>query len=766
MINSLWVMRKVYNTAAGKKAWSWFCNFCHRPIINKILLKAVNEKIISDQHTREQTSAVLMKQEKHALFVFPYFVENAATQYIRYIANTFRELGYVVHGLQYNNNLQEIDDPCFDVVDSLRAEGNFRDWNIHKKNKLFQRNELDDWVEEGLLDFVERLNQQFKFKICIVDYVFLSAVFNVFPKDTLKILITNDVFAERNKKLDALGIDPIYFDFSVSETDEKKGIKRADYVIAIQEKEGEYFRKLTEEDNVFVVPYIPNENFRERKPDRQNIPVVGFFASGHHPNVVAIREFVKAIRGDEFKLLIGGSICSELSDFKENSLIKIIGTVKDIDEFYDQCDIVINPDTVESGFKIKCIEACSRGIPLVCTRAASIGLPGVGKYQSCSSAEDCCRKVQEIISSSALMKEQSEQSRNIYLKIIELYSAYEIFNNLVNCRGLRIIKKRDRANPIISIIVPVYRVERYIHQAMNSLINQTLKNIEIIVVDDGSPDRCGEILDEYAVLDNRVKVIHQENGGYGKAVNAGLEVASGEYIGILEPDDWIDEKMYEDLWNVTASGDKIVKGGFFKHRTAAAIEEIDLFKSFSNNHNDEVVEISTTRTDMMLCESSIWSAIYQRDFLVKNKIKMMTTPGASYQDVPWKFMTYSSASTIKLCRFSHYHYRVLTSNSSSKNNKWNKAFLENYKSIIFYLKERQLFEKQKNNVSAHFYVDLNFHENRLINSEKEKFYNDVKSFLEANKADFIPFYAVIFPEKMEPWVLMNVYPLYKRITRL
>ena len=102
--------------------------------------------------------------------------------------------------------------------------------------------------------------------------------------------------------------------------------------------------------------------------------------------------------------------------------------------------------------------------------------------------------------------------------------------------------------PKVSIVMPTYNVEKYFRQCMESVINQTLTDIEIIPVDDGSPDNCGAIMDEYAAKDSRIKPIHQQNGGYGKAVNAGINAATGEYIGIVETDDWCDPKMFEKLY--------------------------------------------------------------------------------------------------------------------------------------------------------------------------------------------------------------------------
>lgn len=104
-------------------------------------------------------------------------------------------------------------------------------------------------------------------------------------------------------------------------------------------------------------------------------------------------------------------------------------------------------------------------------------------------------------------------------------------------------------NPEISIIVPVYNVEKYLHRCIESIINQTFSNYELILVDDGSTDQSGDICEEYARIDKRIKVIHKENGGQSSARNRGLEIAKGEYIGFVDSDDFIHERMYEILYN-------------------------------------------------------------------------------------------------------------------------------------------------------------------------------------------------------------------------
>ena len=99
----------------------------------------------------------------------------------------------------------------------------------------------------------------------------------------------------------------------------------------------------------------------------------------------------------------------------------------------------------------------------------------------------------------------------------------------------------------ISVIVPVYKVEPYLRKCLDSIVGQTYRNLEIILVDDGSPDNCGAICDDYAAGDGRIKVIHQLNGGLSSARNAALEITTGDYIGFIDSDDWVETNMFETL---------------------------------------------------------------------------------------------------------------------------------------------------------------------------------------------------------------------------
>ncbi|MEG2021738.1 MAG: glycosyltransferase [Oscillospiraceae bacterium] len=104
--------------------------------------------------------------------------------------------------------------------------------------------------------------------------------------------------------------------------------------------------------------------------------------------------------------------------------------------------------------------------------------------------------------------------------------------------------------PQISVIIPVYKVEDYLERCVKSVLNQTFDDIEVILVDDGSPDRCGEICDAFAEKDNRVRTIHKKNGGLSSARNAGLDIAKGEYFAFIDSDDWVDIDMLELMLRV------------------------------------------------------------------------------------------------------------------------------------------------------------------------------------------------------------------------
>lgn len=109
--------------------------------------------------------------------------------------------------------------------------------------------------------------------------------------------------------------------------------------------------------------------------------------------------------------------------------------------------------------------------------------------------------------------------------------------------------ERENNYPKLSVIVPVFKVEQFLNKCIDSILNQSYTNIEVILVDDGSPDSCPQICDDYQRKDPRVKVVHKQNGGLSSARNAGLDIASGEYVSFVDSDDWLESDAYSEMIN-------------------------------------------------------------------------------------------------------------------------------------------------------------------------------------------------------------------------
>ena len=212
----------------------------------------------------------------------------------------------------------------------------------------------------------------------------------------------------------------------------------------------------------------------------------------------------------------------------------------------------------------------------------------------------------------------------------------------------------------VSVVVPVYNVEQFLPQCMESLIGQTLNEMEIICLDDGSTDRCAELLDQYAEKDSRIRVIHKQNEGCGATMNRGFAEAKGEYVGIVESDDFVDQNMFEKLYQCAKENDAdVVKSNYYVYRGGESKEtttypELDLTEGFY---------LPRRYTDMFF-EQRIWAALYRRDFLEKNHITQNETPGASYQDVSFNFQVMSRAKRIYYMPKAFLHYRMDNPGSS------------------------------------------------------------------------------------------------------
>ena len=220
-----------------------------------------------------------------------------------------------------------------------------------------------------------------------------------------------------------------------------------------------------------------------------------------------------------------------------------------------------------------------------------------------------------------------------------------------------------KKQPKVSIVVPIYGVEKYLHQCVDSILAQTLTDIEIILVDDGSKDKCPQIVDEYAKKDPRVVAIHQPNGGYGKAVNHGIKVATGEYIGIVESDDWIAEDMYEKLYNkATETNVDIVKSSFYDVKKSNDRSKDKINTNIQKLSNLGIFNL-TEHPEILSFYASIWSSIYRNNLIKDIKFVEDLRP---YEDLPFIASAYAKAKSITVIDYAGYYYR--TDATSSSNN--------------------------------------------------------------------------------------------------
>ena len=221
--------------------------------------------------------------------------------------------------------------------------------------------------------------------------------------------------------------------------------------------------------------------------------------------------------------------------------------------------------------------------------------------------------------------------------------------------------------PKVSIIVPSYDCEKYIFKCLLSLVCQTLKEIEIIVINDGSTDNTPAIINEFVENDNRIRMLSQENKKQGAARNKGLQIAKGEYIAFVDSDDWLDLDYIEKLYSTAKKHDAdIITTNLYKHKKA--------YSKYNVKYNNENIA-TTTKDKIKLCEDRnhrffyVINKLYKKEFLDNTKI---TFPENKYfEDVIFSAKTIFYANKVVSCPSTRYHYNKNTNSTvnSCKNSK-------------------------------------------------------------------------------------------------
>jgi glycosyltransferase involved in cell wall biosynthesis len=287
-------------------------------------------------------------------------------------------------------------------------------------------------------------------------------------------------------------------------------------------------------------------------------------------------------------------------------------------------------------------------------------------------------------------------------------------------------------NAKVSVIIPVYNVEKYLNKCLESIINQTLTELEIICVNDGSTDTSHQILEEYALKDERIKIINKENNGPGAARNTGIEVATGEYIGFVDSDDWIELDAYEKLYkNAKSQNSDIVMcpTHMFDETTKELKYDQPYFtlEYFDKYFDNAIFNYNDTKDFLFRIIVTAWNKIYKTEFL--NKINARFPENLIFEDNPFFYETYLKTSNVSLIRDYLYYYRV--NRNDSIISKADKKFLD----LIKIFENVQKIFIETNNIDEYKY-DLIDHIigsifglfSQLDEIYKQEFFENIKQY--------------------------------------
>ena len=289
--------------------------------------------------------------------------------------------------------------------------------------------------------------------------------------------------------------------------------------------------------------------------------------------------------------------------------------------------------------------------------------------------------------------------------------------------------------PKVSVILPSLNVHEYIEECLTSVCNQTLKDIEIICVDAGSTDGTLEVIKDFVKKDKRVKLINSPRKSYGLQMNIGIDYAEGEYIGIVETDDYVRPEMYDNLYEIAKKNDlDFIKADFYRFNHNENGDEVLYLNKLSNNnyYYNRVIEPRKEKETFNFVMNT-WSGIYRKEFLLRNNIRHNETAGASFQDTDFWFQTFSLAKRAYFLDKPYYMNRRDNPNSSVYSNKKIYAFCDEFDYIY-----STLFKESKNKDLMPEYQFFRYRSymsslNKCTGDEKRKFVERFKNDLLISK---------------------------------
>lgn len=290
---------------------------------------------------------------------------------------------------------------------------------------------------------------------------------------------------------------------------------------------------------------------------------------------------------------------------------------------------------------------------------------------------------------------------------------------------------------MITIIVPVHNTEKYLDKCLNSIKKQTYKNIEVLCID-SSNDSSTDIIKKYVSADKRFKLIQNKNTSYGYKINLGIKLAKGSYIGIVDADDYITSKMYENAIKAIKNyKTDFVKFDYDCIYQSPSIKKVHMKCGIDNDFYKNNFDSFKKPNIFYDSNIAIWSALYRKKFLIDNKIKLNESPGACFQDTGFFILTHLYAKRIRYLKGSYYKYR--RNNDDSSSNATNNVFSIIYEFEYIFNKVKKykfLNTEQLDAIVCRKYFTYAWNFIRLENNLAEKFRKKIsKEFTKIYKSD-------------------------------
>lgn len=328
-------------------------------------------------------------------------------------------------------------------------------------------------------------------------------------------------------------------------------------------------------------------------------------------------------------------------------------------------------------------------------------------------------------------------------------------------RSFRVRRQKGKELPAISVVVPVYNASYTLRQALDSLASQNFDNIEIVCVDDASTDESRTIIDEFASEHDNITIVeHTENAGYGAAMNDGIAVATGKWIAILEPDDYVRESMFLEMMQAVAKYSPymidIVKTPYIREVRGEGVKRGDAPKCLLNCSYNKRIRPKTqpfaitdaSANHLLRHHPSIWSAIYRKDFLLDNGISFIEYPGAGWADNEFFYKTLLGAENIVYIDKAFYVYREETDEEYERFARANKTLpFDRWQSMSDIVRDLQLDDNEdimRSHISKGFTylsgeIEANGEDDEIVNEQMRKMFSRMDAALVAKEPKINPY---------------------------